>query len=101
MFDSKIDDWCRLENSKDMHNCAYKKLADAGIVDVLDDEVCLDTHGDIVQTKEEAHEKNYLLKHPENLIFVDEVGVKLISRYPNAIGLPTKSGRRTAAKTQT
>jgi hypothetical protein len=27
--------------------------------------------------------------------------VILISRYPNAIGMPTKSGRRTAAKTQT
>jgi hypothetical protein len=28
-------------------------------------------------------------------------GVILISRYPNAIGIPTKSGRRTAAKAQT
>jgi hypothetical protein len=27
--------------------------------------------------------------------------VILISRYPNAIGIPTKSGRRTAAKAQT
>jgi hypothetical protein len=28
-------------------------------------------------------------------------GVILISQYPNDVGIPTKSGRRTAAKTQT
>jgi hypothetical protein len=32
---------------------------------------------------------------------IEYLGVILISRYPNAIGMPTKSGRRTAAKTQT
>jgi Fe-S-cluster formation regulator IscX/YfhJ len=38
-FDSKRDDWCRLENFEDMHNSVYEKIADASIAEVLHDEV--------------------------------------------------------------
>jgi hypothetical protein len=36
----------------------------------------LDVHGNIVQTEEETYGRKtkYLLKHPQKLIFVDEVG---------------------------
>jgi hypothetical protein len=54
-FDSKRDDWCRLENFEDMYNIMYEKLLDAGIADVLHDEVWLDRYGDIVQTEEETY----------------------------------------------
>jgi hypothetical protein len=43
---------------------------------VLHDEVLLDRHRNIVQTEAEACKRKtrYLLKYPEKLIFVDEVG---------------------------
>jgi hypothetical protein len=65
-----------LENFEDMYDGVYEKLANAGIVEVLDDELWLDMHVNIVQTKEEAYgrKKKYLLKHPEKVIFVDKVG---------------------------
>jgi hypothetical protein len=74
-FDSKRDDWCRLENFEHVYNGVYEKLADTGISEVLYDKVWLDIHGDIVQTEAESYgqKTNYLLKHPEKLIFVDEV----------------------------
>jgi hypothetical protein len=59
----------------DMYNGVYDKLADAGIAEVLNDEVWLDRHGNIVLTEAEAYGRKtkFLLKHPEKLIFVDEV----------------------------
>jgi hypothetical protein len=59
-----------------MYNGVYEKSVDADITEVLDYEVWLDIHGHIVQAKEEAYGRKikYLLKHPEKLIFVDEVG---------------------------
>jgi hypothetical protein len=65
-FDSKRDDWCRLENFKNMYNSVYEKLANAGIAEVLHDEVWLDIHENIVHTEEEAYGRKtkYLLKHP-------------------------------------
>jgi hypothetical protein len=36
-FDSKRDDWCRLENFEDFYNIVYEKLVDAGITGVLHD----------------------------------------------------------------
>jgi hypothetical protein len=47
----------------------------------------------------EGESKNRIAKNRSGPVKV--VRVILISRYPNAIGMPTKSGQRTAAKTQT
>jgi hypothetical protein len=42
----------------------------------------LDRHGKIFQTEEEAYGRKtkYLLKHPEKLIFVDEVGKNILQK---------------------
>jgi hypothetical protein len=58
-FDSRRDDWCRLDNLKDMYNGVCNKLADAGIAEVLHDEVWLDRHGNTVQTQAESYGKKY------------------------------------------
>jgi hypothetical protein len=75
-FDSKRDDWCRLENFKDIYDDVYDKLAEAGITEELDAEVWLDRHGNIAKTEAESYGRKtkYLLRYPEKLIFVDEVG---------------------------
>jgi hypothetical protein len=59
-----------------MHDGVYEKLAEAGIADDLADERWLDIHGNIVETESEAYGRKmkYLLRHPEKLLFVDEVG---------------------------
>jgi hypothetical protein len=74
-FDSKRDDWCHLEKNQDMHDGVYDKLAEAGVVQVLENEVWLDINGNIVENEAEAYGRKteYLLRHPEKLLFVDEV----------------------------
>jgi hypothetical protein len=43
-FDSKRDDRCWLKNFEDMYDGVYEKVVDAGIAEVLDDEVWLEIH---------------------------------------------------------
>jgi hypothetical protein len=75
-FDSKRDNWCRLDNFQDMYDCVYEKLVEAGIADKLYGEKWLDKHGNIIDNEADAYgqKTKYLLKHPEKLLFVDEVG---------------------------
>jgi hypothetical protein len=69
----------RFVSPSHMYNCVYEKLADTGIAEMMDNEVCLDIHGNIFQTEADAYGRktNYLLKHPAKLIFVGEVGDKI------------------------
>jgi hypothetical protein len=71
-FDSKRDDWSHLE----MYDGVCDRLAEVGVAEVLDNEVWLDIHGNIVENEAESYRRKtkYLLRHPEKLIFVDEVG---------------------------
>jgi hypothetical protein len=58
-----------------MYDGVYDRLAEAGFAEVLDNEVWLDIHGNIVQNEVESYRQKtkYLLRHPEKLLFVDEV----------------------------
>jgi hypothetical protein len=75
-FESKRDDWCRLDNFEDMYDDVYEKLWEAGIAEKLDEAVWRDKDNNIVGTQAEAHGQNtqYSLLHPEYLVMVDEVG---------------------------
>jgi hypothetical protein len=65
-----------VEKFQDMYAVVYKKLEEEGILEELDDDKWLDIHGKIVETEAEAYGRKmkYLLRHPEKLLFVDEVG---------------------------
>jgi hypothetical protein len=75
-FDSKQNDWRRLETFQDMYDYVYGKLAEVGITEELDDDKWLDRHDNIVNNEADAYgqKTKYFFKHPEKLLFVDEVG---------------------------
>jgi hypothetical protein len=75
-FDSKRDDWCRLDNFEDMYDDVYERLWEAGIAEKLDEAVWRDKDNNIVETQAEAYGRKtkYSLLHPEYLVMVDEVG---------------------------
>jgi hypothetical protein len=75
-FDSKRDDWCRLDNVEDMYDDVYEKLWEAGIAENLDEDVWRDKDNSIVVTQAEAYGRKtqYSLLHPEYVVMVDEVG---------------------------
>jgi hypothetical protein len=59
-----------------MYDGVYDKLVEAGVTEVLDNELWLDIHGNIFENEAEAYgqKMKYLLRHPEKLLFVDEMG---------------------------
>jgi hypothetical protein len=75
-FDSKRDDWCRLENVADMYDGVYDKLVQSGVAEKLDHVVWRDIENNIVNTETEAYgrQTGYSLVHPDKLVFFYEVG---------------------------
>ena len=75
-FDGKRADWCTLRNFEQMYRDVYEEMAKMGIKEKLDEEVWLNKSGDVVANEEGAlgMKTKYILKHPNKLIFVDEVG---------------------------
>jgi hypothetical protein len=53
-FDSKRDDWCRLDNFEDMYEDVYERLCEAGIAEKLDEALWRDKDKNIVVTQAEA-----------------------------------------------
>jgi hypothetical protein len=53
-FDSKRDDWCRLDNFEDMYDDVYEKSREAGIAEKLDEAVWRDKDNIIVGTQTDA-----------------------------------------------
>jgi hypothetical protein len=49
-FDSKRDDWCRLDFFADMYDGVYKKLGESGVAEVLEHEAWQDMHNNVVLT---------------------------------------------------
>jgi hypothetical protein len=74
-FDSKRDEWCRLDNFEDMYEDVYGRFLEAGIAEKLDEAVWRDKDNTIVVTQAEAYGRKtqYSLLHPEYLVMVDEV----------------------------
>jgi hypothetical protein len=54
-FDSKRDDWCRLDNFEDMNDDVYEKLWEAGIAEKLDGGVWRDKENTIVGAQAAAY----------------------------------------------
>jgi hypothetical protein len=70
------EDWCTPENFEAMYADVYSRMVECGAALKLPDAVWVNKEGAIVQTKDEAWGRltNYLLTHPDYVIFVDEVG---------------------------
>ena len=69
-------EWCTYANFERMYVLVYQAMLEAGIAIRLMDDTWMDWQGNIVGTEEEAFGLacKFFLKHPEYLIFVDEVG---------------------------
>jgi hypothetical protein len=69
-FNSKIDDWCRLENFADMDDGVYKKLVESVVLEVLEHDVWRDTHTSFAQTEAEAYGRKtrHSIFHLEKLV---------------------------------
>ena len=59
-----------------MYNLVYDRIEEARILDTLDEPVWMNREGEIVMSAEEAlgMKVTYRVKHPEYMLFVDEVG---------------------------
>jgi hypothetical protein len=77
-FDMKRNEWCKLENFKQMYNVIYPKLSEIGISEMWETEKMLDKGGNIVtdETYMCGRPTKFNLVKPNKLPFVDEVGVK-------------------------
>jgi hypothetical protein len=79
-FDSKRDDWCRLENFADMYDVVFEKLVQSGVAEKLDHFGWRDIENNIVNTEAEAcgRQTGYSLVHPDKLVFFEEVGENIL-----------------------
>ena len=59
-----------------MYNLVYDRMKEARIIEALDEPVWMNPKGEIVMSEEEVLVMNFThrLKHPEYMLFVDEVG---------------------------
>ena len=75
-FDTKSADWCTYLNFETMYNEVYNQMVMGGIARKLDVPVWLNKEGQIVEYEEEAFglQTEFMLLHPNKLLFVDEVG---------------------------
>jgi hypothetical protein len=74
--DAKRHTWCTHDAFEDMYNSVYTTMAEVGICKLLPDPVMLDINGNVVNEIEKMYGRptNYLLQHPEMIVFVDETG---------------------------
>ena len=58
-----------------MYNLVYDRMKEARILEALDEPVWMNGKGDIVMSAEEAlgRKVTHRVKHPEYMLFVDEV----------------------------
>jgi hypothetical protein len=78
-FDNKRAEWCTYQNFKVMYDEVYKELVKAGIASMLpatEDSKHFNKKGEIVHETNDAFglPTRYIMKRPDKLIFVDEVG---------------------------
>ena len=75
-FDAKHADWHTYLNFETMYNEVYNQMVMGGITCKLDVPVWLNKEGQIVEYEEEAFglQTEFMLLHPNKLLFVDEVG---------------------------
>jgi Fe-S-cluster formation regulator IscX/YfhJ len=94
-FDSKRDDWCRLDNFEDMYEYVYERLLEAGIVEKLDEALWRNKDNNIVVTQAEAYgrkTRRYSSLHPEYSLMVDEVGGVYLKREMVMLGAKVYGG---------
>jgi hypothetical protein len=75
-FDSFREEWYNVDNFEWMYNECYEKMVEAKVASKVDEEVWLDKKGRIVGLEDDAfgRKTNYLMRKPEFVVFVDEVG---------------------------
>ncbi len=75
-FDSLQDDWCTVWNIMEMYEQMYEAMVSSNMAIKMENPVWLDKENNIVQSKEDAYNRQtkYFTTHPDYLIFVHGVG---------------------------
>ena len=78
LFPQSRDEWCTLENIKEMYNMIYNLLTSAGVAEDLQESCYMDKLGNIVEEGQSYGLKvEKKIKHPDYFIHVDEFGDSL------------------------
>jgi hypothetical protein len=74
--DIKRHTWCTYDAFVDMYQCVYSTMAENGICKYMSEPLMYDLQGNIVSDVRDMYGRptNYVLQHPEMLLFVDETG---------------------------
>jgi hypothetical protein len=76
VLDTNHHTWCTYENFERMFEGVYAAMVEAGIAEKVEEKVMYDDRGQITNdvSKMVGQPTNFILKHPEYLLFVDETG---------------------------
>ena len=72
-----------------MYNLVYDRMKEARIIEDLDEPVWMNREGDIVMSAEDdlGMKFTHLVKHPDYMLFVDEVGNKTNMKDDGNVGV--------------
>ena len=85
-----------------MHDLIYPQMVESGIAKRLETPVWMDQNGNIVGEKDALGKMvDYSLKHPECLVFVDEVGNNMNVKDDGRVGGEKKIGAKGERAQQT
>jgi hypothetical protein len=88
VMDSNHHSWCTYENFDSMYQSVYGAMVTAGIAEKTDKPVMYDKDGKITEdeSKMVGRPTNFIMKHPEYLLFVDETGCNTNQKEDKYVG---------------
>ena len=95
-------EWSTYQNFEAICNLIYPQMVESGIAERLETPVWMDGNGNIVGENDALGKMvDYLLKHPEYLVFVDEVGNNANMKEDGRVGGEKKIGAKGERAQQT
>jgi hypothetical protein len=87
-FDSKCEDWCTVENFEKMYKGVYAAMVKSNVAIQLSEKKMVMLDGRITENKEESvgRETEFILTHPEYVLFVDEVNCNMLQKSDGNVG---------------
>ena len=88
-FASSRADWSTYENFEKMYDHIYDEMVSAGIAVPLPSAVCMDSHGNVVDSQSSTAfglPVEYSLAHPDHLLFLDEMGIDTNQKKDGHVG---------------
>jgi len=81
-FDSKPNDWCTVVNFEKMYKRTYAAMVKSSVAILLLEKQMVMLDGRITENKEESvgRETEFILTHPEYVLFIDEVGCNTLQK---------------------